>query len=457
MQTIKMLITVAAAILIGGFASAVHAQDLLTKAPPQAGPIALIGATVHPVSGPPIEDAMVSFVDGVIRDVGPRDSTPIPRGADVIDAAGLHVYPGLIGANTQMGLLEIGAVRATLDYNETGSVTPEVRAAVAVNPDTTIIPVTRSNGVLTVAVHPLGGTVPGRASIIRMDGWTVEGLTIEKDAGLVLNWPNVRPVSGWWVRTSEAEQREEIEQRLREIDGLFDQAEAYLAAREAEPEQTPMDLRWEAMRPVIEGEKRVIIRADELEQIQSAVRWAGERGLKTTILGGAHAPLCAEMLKRHDVRVIVTGTHRLPPQRDTAYDWSFTVPQQLEEAGVMWCLASRGGSFETPHERNLPYHAATAVAYGLDADAALRAITLSAAEVLDIDDRLGSIEPGKAATLILTDANPLEITTTVRRAWIDGREIDLGNKQTALAEKYREKYRQLGLTEDEDEAERLPD
>lgn len=435
-----------------GVTACANAQDLATKAPEQERPIALVGATVHTMAGDVIEDGVVAFVNGDIIGVGARDqgAGAVPRGARIIDLSGqgLHVYPGLIGANTLMGLMEIGAVRATLDYNEVGDMTPEVRASIAVNPDSTIIPVTRSNGILTVGVLPTGGTIPGRASVLRMDGWTSEDLTIDDDAGVILNWPSVQIQHGWWVRSSDEEQRERMREQLQRIDEAFDEAEAYLALREADPE-TPTDLRWEALRGVIEGGDRLLIRANELDQIRSAVTWASGRGYKATIVGGMDAPKCADLLKRHDVWVLVTGTHRLPNRRDDEYDWSYRVPQMLEGAGVTWCLGASGGNFETPHERNLPYHAATAVAYGLDHDTALEAITIDAAKILGVDDELGSVEIGKAATLIVTDGSPLEITTEITRAFIDGREIDLSNKQTILADKYREKYRQLGLIPDE--------
>lgn len=423
-----------------------HAQDLIHKAPPQDNPIAITGATVHTVSSGVIENGYILFEDGVITEVG-SGRLNAPRNTQTIDATGMHVYPGLIAANTQLGLVEIGAVRATLDYNETGDVAPEVRTVVSVNPDSTVIPVTRLNGILTAGVFPLGGTIPGRASVIRMDGWTWEDLSVESDAGLVVNWPWMRVVE-WRLDDKPAkQQRKEAMERVDELNQIFEDAEAYLNAKD-EDNSIATDLRWEAMRPYLRDGKRFFVRANELEQIQSAVNWASDNGYTITIMGGRDAHLCTDLLKRHDVGVIVTGTHRLPSRRDAVYEEAYALPAQLEEAGVNWCLATTGGSFNTPHERNLPYHAATAVGFGLSQEDAIRSITLSAAEMLGVDDRLGSIEPGKAATVIITTGNPLEIyTTDVLHAFIDGRAINLTSKQTDLAEKYREKYRQLGLIE----------
>jgi imidazolonepropionase-like amidohydrolase len=431
-------------LLVASLAAGALAQDLTIKAPPrQATPIAIENATIHTISGETIAGGFVTFAEGKVTGVG-RGPAPRLAGGEVMDGSGRHVYPGLIGANTQTGLIEIGAARATLDFAEVGTVTPEVRAAVAVNPDSTIIPVTRSNGVLTVGVLPMGGAIPGRASVISLEGWTWEEMAVDDDAGVVVNWPSMRPLRGWFVTRTPEEQEKERKDSLAAIDQAFRGADAYLKARAADP-ATPTDVRWEAMRGVLEGGDPVFIRADELEQIQSAVSWAAERGLRAVIVGGRDAARCTDLLTRHGAAVIVSGTHRLPKRVDSEYDECYRLPAALESAGVRWCQATVGGAHETPHERNLPYHAAMAVAFGLTPEAAIRSITLSAAELLGVGARLGSIEPGKDATLIVTDGDPLEITTHVERAFITGREIDLTNKQRLLDRKYREKYRQLGI------------
>jgi len=441
------------------FASLARAQDLTVHAPPQSGPIAIVGATFHPVSGGDIDSGYIVFDKGRITDIG-SGKHRFARGTEVIDATGLHVYPGLIGAVTRIGLTEISAVRAMRDYDEVGAITPEVRAAVAVNPDSTLIPVARTAGILTVGVFPTGGVIPGRASVIRMDGWTWEDMTIRDSAGLVLNWPNVRPITAWWMRKSEEEQRKDIRRSLDRIDDAFDSAQAYDAARAADPD-LPIDLRWEAMHAVFSAsppssggagippasssspsssQLPIFINANDVDQITAAVSWAIKRGLKPVIVGGRDAPLAADLLKRHDVPVIISGTHNMPKRSDSDYDQPFRLPATLESLGIRWCLAS---GQEAAHERNLRHNAGTAVAFGLSPEAAIRSITLAPARILGIAGDLGSLETGKSATLIITDGSPLEITTRVRRAFIDGRDIDLSNKQTRLRDKYRLKYRQL--------------
>lgn len=438
--------TVGAAAICCVFASGAGAQDLTHTAPPQTTPIILRNATIHPISGPAIEGGSVLFVDGVIRQVA-RPGERIDLRERVLpielDAEGMHLYPGLIAAGVVTGLVEISSVRATIDTREIGSVTPEVRACVAVNPDSTHYPVGRRNGVLVYGLFPQGGAIPGRASVMRAEGWTWEDMTVLDDAGLVIEWPVVRPIQAWWMDQSEEEQTRTATRNLAVIEDSFAAAEAYLAARRADP-TIPESVRWEAMRPVLEGAKPVFINAQELEQIMSAVSWAAKRNLRTVIVGGRDAHLCADLLKKHDVGVLITGTHRMPRRDDSAYDEPFRLAEMLEIEGVRWCMGT-GASSARGNERNLPYEAATAVAHGLNRDTAMRAITLGAAEFLGVSDTLGSVEPGKAATFFLCDGDPLDIRTNVHVAFIDGRMIDLSNKQTALAEKYRAKYRQLGL------------
>ncbi|TVQ61997.1 MAG: hypothetical protein EA378_05900 [Phycisphaerales bacterium] len=441
------------------------AQDLLPSAGAQRMPVAIVNATVHTVSDGVLENAYIFFDNGRIVEVGVGDRMFIGT-TRVIDAEGGDVYPGLILPHTQLGLQEVSAVRATRDDAEVGPVTPEVRAITAINPDTTLIPVARTNGILLSCVFPRAalrdtveaptGLIPGQASVIRMDGWTNEDLMVSGSAGLVVNWPRTRPVRAWWMETPEAEQIERMARARAVIEETFDAAEAYRAIRAGDA-SSPIDLALEAVVPCLPGgeggagegtQRPVFIHANDQDDITSAVAWAAGRGLKAVIVGGRDAPEVAQMLVEHGVAVIVDGLHRFPKRADSAYDEAFTVPARLEAAGVRWCFA---GGEEPAHERSLPFNAGRAVAFGLSQEAALRSITLSAAEVLGIDETYGSIEPGKSATIILTTGNVLEATTTVTRAFIDGREIDLRNKQTELIEKYREKYRQLGIIDGDDQ------
>lgn len=419
------------------------AQDLGVKAPPQSRPIAITKATIHPVSGPAIESGHVLFDKGKIVSVGPGDGV-LPLGTLVIEAKGKHVYPGLFGAYSQMGLSEIGSIRATEDHRETGDITPEVRAAVAVNPDSTLIPVTRANGILLEGVFPTGGLIPGRVSVMQMEGWTYEDMTVDADAGLVVGFPPTRQGQNIFGRADEGGQRR-LDEAFENLEELFERGRAYRAAR-AKDSGLPLDARLEGVLGVLPeaGEKQnpVYLMANDMEQIEAGVRWAIEWKLRPIIVGGRDAHLVTGLLKAHDVPVIIISTHRFPKRTDSPYNESYTQPAMLEAAGVKWALAS---GEETPHERNLPYHAAQAVAHGLDHEAAVRGVTLSPAEILGVADRVGSLEVGKDATLIVTDGDPLEVRTKTEMAYVEGKTLDLSNKQSALYKKYLEKYRQLGL------------
>jgi imidazolonepropionase-like amidohydrolase len=335
----------------------------------------------------------------------------------------------------------VDAVDDTHDNAETGRIKPEVRACEAVNPDSDQIPEARAAGIQTALTMPTTGLVSGRCSLMRLDGWTWEDMTIEPEAGLMINWPRTEPFISRFNPQSEDEQRKQIKEDLRAVDDLFDDAQAYIAAKDSDP-TVKTDMRFEAMRPAIRGEQPVFVSANLAGQIESAVAWANRRSVKIIIVGGTQADQVTDLLKKHDVPVIISGTHRLPPRRQDNYDQPFALAATLQQAGVRYCLATQG---EAATLRNLPHQAATAAAYGLPPEDALKAITLYPAQILGIDDTYGSIEVGKSATLILTTGDPLEITNDVLVAFIDGRKIDLGSRHKSLHEKYREKYRQLGL------------
>lgn len=437
-------------------AGVARAQDLTHKAPAQSEAIAIVSATLHPVSGPAIEGGFVVFEKGTISQIG---SGKLETGPDtrVIDGRGLHVYPGLISASTQLGLVEFGLVRQSRDYDEAGDTSPEVRAIAAVNPDSTLFPVTRSAGVLIAGVFPSGGVVSGQPGVIRLDGWTWEEMAVEQSVGLRVNWPNARPSTSPFVTTGRDEQVAAIRRNTDAIDQLFKSAIAYRSAR-ATDAATSADVRYDAMLGVLppsdqkpevsfSGRQRsVFIQASDADQITQAVTWAVGLGLRPVIVGGRDAPECAELLKKYKVPVVLNGTYGFPRRDDAGYDDAYSLPARVDAAGVAWCLTAGG---EPPNERWLAHQAGMAVRHGLSTDAALRSITLSAAETLGIADRYGSLEKGKSATLLVTDGDVLEVMTNVKRAFIDGREIDLTNKQTKLRDKYRERYKQMGLIKGE--------
>jgi len=407
----------------------------------QVRPIVLTGGTIHTVSGAVIPNGMLLFENGKITAVGA--SVTVPANAERVDVTGKHLYPGLINAASNIGLNEIEAVRATLDMNETGRINPNVRTDVAVNPESELIPATRANGILISHVVPGGPLIAGRTSAMLMDGWTNDEMTLRSPAGLYVSWPNMRVSRSPFARQSEEEQRKAIDGAIKELRGAFDDARAYLKAKKADKEQHPTDLRWEAMAPLFDRSIPLIASANEVSQIQSAVQFAKEQNVRLVIHGGRDSWMVASLLKENNVGVIVEPVHDLPNRRWEEYDLPFTVPAKLHAAGVLFAVS--GGGNSTMNDRNMAYQAATASAYGLPKDEALRSITINAAKLLGIDGQVGTLEAGKDATLIVTNGDPLEIMTNVEMAYIQGRPVDLRSRHTELWKKYEEKYRQLGI------------
>jgi imidazolonepropionase-like amidohydrolase len=415
-----------------------------TPGPPQREPIAIVGATLHTISGQPIPGGTLVLADGRITALGA--GVAVPPGARRIDAAGRHVYPGLVEAHSRLGLVEIEAVRPTRDYNEVGDITPNVKSWVAVNPESEVIPVTRTNGVLLAAVAPSGTLLQGQSAMLMLDGWTWDDMTLAAPIALHLAWPSMSLPRGPEVRETREKLEQTRQKKLVALENAFLEARAYWTARRAAGDPPgpgfALDARWESMVPLFEKEIPLVVAAGEIRQIEAAVAFARRHDVRLVVLGGEDAPRVAELLRENDVAVIVDGTHRLPGRRHEAFDDAFTVPDRLYRAGVRFCLAA-GGPFYI--ERNLAYQAGTAAAYGLPHDEAVRAITLYPAQILGVADRVGSLEVGKDASLIVTDGDVLEITTRVEAAFLQGREVDLSNRQTVLYDKYREKYRRLGL------------
>ncbi len=427
------------------FAFPVFSSDII-PGKPQERPIALVGGTIHTVTKGTIENGVVLFDKGKIIAVGKEIN--IPRDAEVIDVRGKHIYPGLINAFTTIGLIEIGAVRATRDVTEVGLVNPNVRAEVAFNPDSEHPPVTRSNGITMALVVPTGELIAGQSALMMLDGWTWEEMTLKAPVGLHIYWPRMTLPSGgfMFVMRNPEELRKEVETRLNLIRETFQKARAYKKAKESEVQKGvpyhDTDLKYEAMIPVLEGKVPVFIHANSSKEILSAIEWAESEGLKVVIVGGADSWKVADVLKNKNIPVILTNIHRLPSRRYSDYDEPFTVAYKLYKAGVKFCIGGEGGYY---NERNLPYQAATCVAFGLPREEALKAITIYPAEILGVADKVGSIEPGKDATLIVTTGDPLEIPTQVVYEFIQGKKVDLSNRQAKLYEKYVEKYRRLGL------------
>jgi imidazolonepropionase-like amidohydrolase len=414
-----------------------------TPAPRQDRPIALTGGTIHTVANGTIENGTIMFEDGVITAIGANVN--IPTHAQRVDVSGRHIYPGLIDAHSQMGLFEIGGIGVTIDQNEIGEINPNVRAHVAVNPESRHIGVARSKGVIVTVSSPTGGLVAGHSSAMMLDGWTWEQMTLKPEAGLIVNWPSAigggfGGFGGGGFGRGGGNPEARYDASIREIRELFATARAYHTARAAAPDRHASDVRLEAMIPVLEGSVPVLVVANELRQIQDAVSWAAEEGVRMVLLGGRDAGYVAPLLAQRQIPVLISSVLTSPSRQWEPFDSEYSLPAQLHEAGVRFAIT---GASSSQYANRLPYEAGAAIAYGLPADEALRAVTLYPAQFLGLDDRIGSLEVGKDATLLITTGNPLEYSTLVEQAYIEGRMIDMEDSHKRFFEKYSEKLRQL--------------
>jgi len=435
-----------AALLAGlplALSSALAAQ---TPAAPQNRAVALTGGTIHTVSGGVFQGGTIVFENGRITAVGA--GVPIPAGADVVDVTGRHVYPGLIDAYSHMGLYEIGGFDQTIDLNELGRINPNVRAEVAVNPESRHIGVARSSGVLVTLSSPEGGLISGLAAAMMLDGWTWEQMTLKSGAGLIIQWPSpfAPPMGGGGgagTARAAADPDARYQREIAELRETFSAARAYRIARQAAPVRNAQphrtDSRWEAMIPVFDGRIPVIVNANELRQIQDAITWAEEEGLRLVIRGGRDAGYIADHLARKQIPVLVTSVLNAPNRQWEPYDAAYSLPARLHAAGVPFAITGGGSA---AYAYRLPQEAGAAIAFGLPAEEALRAVTLYPARLLGLEDRVGSLEVGRDATLIITTGDPLEYSSTIEQAYIEGRRIDMRDAQRQFFEKYQEKVRQ---------------
>jgi imidazolonepropionase-like amidohydrolase len=410
-----------------------------------AADTAITHAKIFTLAGPPIEDGTVVIHEGKIAAVGV--GVAVPAGAQVIDAKGLQVYPGLFDPVTQMGLSEIGAVSATVDTTETGAFNPDVTAATAILPSSAHIPVTRASGITEVIAAPSSGgfdsrnatnLVGGQASAIHLAGWTAEDMLINKRAAMVVDWPGIETRS-FDLSTftnkekSFADAKKEYDKQVTELADYIEQARHYAQALQSSGSPGfQRDVKLEAMAPVIRGEMPLLVFADKARQIRDAVEFCDKQKLKIILAGGTEAWKEKDLLRSKSVPVILRPTLGEPTEEDDAYDRLLTQPEELRAAGIKIAF----GSFDNSFARRLGQNAANAVAYGLPYEEGLKAVTLYPAQMFGLDAQLGTVETGKAANLIITNGDPLDITTDVRYLFIKGQLTSTDNKQKALYEKY---------------------
>ncbi len=403
----------------------VKSQDNISPALPQNGTIALTHATIHIGNGQVIEDGMIVFSNGKIVDV--RATTSIAD-AKLIDCNDKHIYPGLISANTNLGLNEIGAVRSTRDEYELGDINPDIRSVVAYNTDSKIINTVRSNGILLANVIPQGGIISGASSVMQLDAWNWEDAVYKMDGGIHFRMTPLARLS---------EDNDPVKGAMEHIDEVrtfFREAKAYFD----EPKHEHTNIKFEAVKGLFHKTQTFFVHCELVKEMMIAAEFAKEFGFRTVIIGGTDSWKIADYLKQNNIAVVLNQMHSLPALQDDDVDMPYKTPYLLQQAGVMYCISDAD---EETRYRNLPFNAGTAAAYGLTKEQALQAITLNAAKILNIDDRTGTLEKGKDANIVVSDGDILDMkTNNVIYAFIQGRQINLDNKQKQLYQKYMAKY-----------------
>ncbi|MCR9230282.1 amidohydrolase family protein [Gimesia chilikensis] len=401
----------------------VEQEDLPLKLPASnVNEFAITGATLHPIDRKSIPGGILIVRNQKIEYVGP--AKPLPKGLPQVDAQGLHVYPGMIDTGTTLGLTEIDKVKETRDYSESGDLQPDLRTGVAINPDSELFPVARAGGITTVLVCPQSGLIAGQSSIVQTAGWTAPEMVMQLEAGLQINWS---------IKKDRQEELKEFFKQARLYQKLKSQTKA------DEVRRPVTDPRYEALMPYLDGKKPVLIEANSREAIAGALLFAEEQKLKMIIAGGADAWKLTKELKERKVPVIVGPVMHRPEESYDPFDAPYTNPARLYDAGVPFCIRSNSAW----NSRNTPFEAAMAVAYGLPEEAAIRSVTLSAAEILGIEELVGSLTKGKLANLIISDGSPLQQTSHIKAVCVGGQIMPPESKQTRLYKRYRQRLQEF--------------
>jgi len=428
----KKIVTIFGGLLLG--INLTYGQANISPAPAQSKPIIITGATLHIGNGQVINNGYIAFENGRITAIG-QGAAPAISGADVIDASGKQVYPGFICPITTLGLVEIEeGARGTVDYAETGDLNPDSRSIIAYNTDSKVIPTVRSNGVLLAQPTPVGGIISGQSSVVQLDAWNWEDAAYKTDIGIHINWPVADPPRR---RSASAAPQESPSERAQKavdaITELFTEARAYCEL----DKPAVINVRFEAMKGLFNGTKKLFVNADGEREIVQAVAFAKKMGIQEVIVGGGESYLVTETLKDNNVPVILTETQRLPDNDDDDVYLPYKLPKILQDAGVLYGLTGTGFW----RQRNLPFEAGEAAGYGLTKEQAISMITLNNAKILGIDKTTGTLEVGKDANLFISKGDALDmITIDVQTAFIQGRNINLDNVHKQLYRKFSAKY-----------------
>lgn len=408
-------------------ASAMLVAQRPNPAPAQKNPIAITNATIHTATGAVLNNASLVFENGKITQI----NGSIPSNAEVINAQNKHVYPGFILVNNTLGLVEISATNATVDYREANDISPEVRSLISFNTDSHVIPVIRSNGVLLTQPALKHGTLSCTSSIMQLDAWNWEDAVVATDNVLHLSWPEI-------FRIDDEKRNKEFQTRrtekIKELTSLFQRAQQY-------DNQQVKDYKLNAIKPVFENRKLFVEVAGANETLE-VIAWANKLNFKNVVLiGESNLVSVLDDIKKSNFPLIIRRVHSLPVNSSDSPRLPYEFAKLVQEKGILYGL-DYSGDMEYQNSRNLPFLAGTTVAYGVEKEKALQSITINLAKMLGIDKNYGTLEVDKSATLFISEGDALDqLTNNVTEAFIDGRKINLDNQQKELYKTYQEKYR----------------
>lgn len=395
----------------------------------EKGAFALTNATIETVTKGTVKGTLV-IQDNKITAIG--ENVSIPAGAKTIDCTGLFLYPGMIDGGTTLGLSEVSSVSLTEDQDELGELTPQMQALVAVNPNATAIPVTRVDGVTTALAVPQNGLFPGTAALINLVGYTPDQM-YAGFKGVVMNYPAVRR-RPFGDNRSEEDLKKEEGKLLKQLNDVWDKAALYNKIdsaygknkTNAKPDYNP---EMEALAPVLRGETPLLVEVNRYNDIESAIKWVQDRKIKKVVFTGvAEGWRVADKLAKANIPVITGPVIAIPTRNSDRYDKAYANPGLMKKAGVKVAIRSNNSE----NVRNLPFHAGFAAAYGMGKEEALRAVTIVPAEIFGLGDKLGSLEVGKIANIVVTTGDLLETKTQIKNVFIDGWQIPIDSRHIQL-------------------------
>lgn len=395
--------------------------------------ILIINGTAHIGNGKTISSAAILLENGKITSISSSsDFNGDQSQYEVVDANGQHVYPGFILPNTDLGLREVSAVRATVDADETGDLNPNIRSISSYNTDSELIPTLRFTGILAAQITPQGGTISGTSSVVHLDAWNWEDAIIKQDEGIHIFWPAKKLSPRWWMGETKLRLNEKYDQSIADLEALLNNATVYAQSKKE------TNLKLEALQGLLDGSKKLFLHVNKANAIVKSVEFAKSFGIKEIVLVGANDVMYVkDYVKENNLSIILDDIHRLPSRLGEDVDLPYRLPKLLSDEGIKFCLSYSG----VANSRNLPFFAGTSVAYGMDKEAALRSISLDAAEILGVSSSLGSLEKGKDATLFISNGDALDMKSNIiSNIWVQGRKVTLEALQQRLYKKYKKKY-----------------